>query len=543
MHKHLEQRRYLVQFDSRNLPHVFTDVLVIGAGVGGLRTALELSGEFDVLVLVKEGLEDSNTQNAQGGVAAVLSAADSVEEHVADTLATGQGLCDEETVRLVVSEGPERVRELLKWGAEFDREDGQLAQAKEGGHSRARVLHAHGDATGAEVARTLVEALSKAERVKVWEHNYVLDLIGEEGRVRGALVWQQGRGLMLVWAQEVVLATGGIGQLYRETTNPKGATGDGVAIAYRAGATLMDMECVQFHPTTLYVAGATRALISETLRGEGGVLLNRRHERFMPRYHDDAELAPRDVVSRAINNEMALTGDTKVYLDLTHLAAERVRGRFPMIYQLCMSFGIDITKDLIPVRPSAHYMIGGVRTDHSGATEIEGLYAVGEAASTGLHGANRLGSNSLLEGLVFGRRCGQAICRRLGQGNGSGRGVGMAKVTSVLAGPTRGQIDLEDVENSLRSLMWRAAGIERERSHLETAEETVDFWCGYIMDKQFADPRGWQIQNMLTVAKLVVQAARQRTESRGVHYRTDFPERDDKQWRRHITFRRGNGSK
>lgn len=343
---------------------------------------------------------------------------------------------------------------------------------------------------------------------------------------------------MLIWAQAVVLATGGLGQVYRETTNPRVATGDGFALAYRAGAVLTDVEFVQFHPTTLYVAGASRALISETLRGEGGVLRNQRGERFMPKYHDLAELAPRDVVSRSIVQEMQATGDTKVYLDLTHLSAEHLQARFPMIWQLCQSFDIDISKDLIPVRPSAHYMVGGVRTDHDAATSIQRLYAVGEVACTGLHGANRLGSNSLLEGLVFGRRAGQAVRRCLT--NGAVR-LPLRAVRSVLTAPTRGQIDLTDVANSLRSLMWRAVGIERQEPHLETAEETIDFWCGYVMDKEFMDPSGWEIQNMLTVAKLLVHSARVRTESRGVHYRTDYPEPDDAHWLRHLEIQRGKG--
>ena len=535
MHKHLENRRYLAQFDSHSLPHVFTDVLIIGGGVAGLRTALEVPRSRDVLVLLKDGLEDSNTQQAQGGVAAVLSEGDSIEEHVADTVNVGQGLCDEEAVGMLVGKGPACVRELIEWGARFDLTDGRLDQAREGGHSHARVLHAHGDATGAELCRTLINVIRKAERVKLWEHNYVVDLIMDDGCCRGAVVWQQDRGCLLVWAHVVVLATGGLGKLYRETTNPKGATGDGIALAYRAGATLRDMEFVQFHPTTLYVAGASRALISETLRGEGGLLRNRMGERFMSDYHPLAELAPRDIVSRAILHQMQATDDTKVYLDLTHLSAQHVRKRFPMIHQLCMSFDIDIGKDLIPVRPSAHYMIGGVRTDRSAATDVEGLYAVGEVACTGVHGANRLGSNSLLEGLVFGWSCGQALLHQLAETAGAPR---PRMVRSVLEAPTRGQIDLKDVENSLQSLMWRAAGIERESSHLETAEETIDFWCGYIMDKEFGAPQGWRVQNMLTVAKLMVHAARRRTESRGVHFRTDFPERDDEHWLRHIDIRR-----
>ena len=535
MKKHLESRRYLTHFSSRALPHIFTDVLVVGGGVAGLRAAIAAADFGSVTLLTKQNVEESNTAYAQGGIAVALAEGDSIELHARDTLAAGCGLCDDATVRVVVDEGPGRVRELIDWGTRFDRADGEYMFTKEGGHSVARIMHAHGDATGAEISRALVEAARARESVQLLEDHFVVDLLTAEDAVHGAVVYNPVRGMMLVWASQVILATGGIGRVYRETTNPSGATGDGLAIAYRAGAALEDLEFVQFHPTTLYIAGASRALISETVRGEGAHLVNRAGERFMPRYHPDAELAPRDVVSRAIHSEMQVTKHPCVYLDVTHLDRRHLQSRFPAIYKECLSFDIDISKDLVPVRPSAHYFIGGVKVDTSGRTSLPNLLAVGELACTGLHGANRLGSNSLLEGLVFGARAGRSAGETLAHAERTGPPRG---IECELVGPRRAAIDLGDVENSLRSLMWRAAGIEREELHLETAEDYVDFWCGYVLDKTFSDVGGWTLQNMLTVAKLILHAARERRESRGVHFRTDFPETDDVHWTRHITLRR-----
>ena len=535
MQKHLAHRRYLTHFDSRMLPHIFTDVLVVGGGVAGLRAAIAAAEHGTVTILTKQNVEESNTRYAQGGVAVAMSEDDTVDRHVADTLATGVGLCDEQTVRVVVGEGPDRVQELVDWGAAFDRANGEFMFTKEGGHSVARILHARGDATGAEISHTLINVARRCENIQLLEDHFVVDLITPDAEVQGAVVYNPVRGMMLLWASQVILATGGVGRVYRETTNPAGATGDGLAIAYRAGAALQDLEFVQFHPTTLYIAGASRTLISETVRGEGAKLVNRAGERFMSGYHPDAELAPRDVVSRSIHHEMQATNHPCVYLDITHLDRAHLQQRFPAICKECQSFGIDISTDRIPVRPSAHYFVGGVKVESMGRTSVPNLFAVGEVACTGLHGANRLGSNSLLEGLVFGARAGACAGEVLAE---TGRPRPPHSVASQLMGPKRGEIDLGDVENSLRSLMWRAAGIEREESHLETAEDYVDFWCGYIIDKTFSDVGGWVLQNMLTVAKLVLHSARERRESRGVHFRTDFPDTDDAHWKRHITLQR-----
>ncbi|MBM4033522.1 MAG: L-aspartate oxidase [Planctomycetes bacterium] len=535
MKKHIEPRRYLLRFDSHELPQRFADVLVIGSGVAGLSAGLAAAGHGDVLLVSKDELRESNTQYAQGGVAAVWSEADSFAAHVADTLAVGQGLCDAQAVESIVREGPERIRELVGAGAQFDREGAGYNLTREGGHSQARILHAQGDATGAEIERTLLQRLAATSAVRCLDHTFVVDLLTDGGECVGALLSSQTQGLTLVWAKQTLLAAGGLGQLYRETTNPEVATGDGIAMAYRAGAVLADMEFVQFHPTTLYIAGASRWLLSETLRGEGAYLVNSRGERFMPRYHPDAELAPRDVVSRAIVAEMRATGATHVRLDLRHLEPAHVRERFPTIARVCAQFDLDLAEDLIPVRPSAHYMIGGVRVGTDARTTLPRLWACGECACSGLHGANRLGSNSLLEGLVLGHRAGHAAGRL------AASELGEPKPRHVRAEPTAGhedRLDLRDVSNSLKSLMWRHVGIERSEGLLSEAEESIDFWCRYVMAKEFHFREGWEVQNMLTLAKIITVAARTRKESRGVHFRSDFPQPDDANWKTHITFHR-----
>lgn len=528
--KPIRLRRYLVQFTSHSIPQVFTDVLVIGSGIAGLRAALEASKFCNVLVVTKGALSDGSTNDAQGGIAAALSMSDSVDAHVEDTLKVGQELCDEEVVRMVASEGRDLVRELIALGVRFDREGDQIAFTREGGHSCARILHADGDATGASIEAVLCRHVRGNPNITIMEHAYSLDLLTIQGTCDGALVWQADRGFLMVRARQTILATGGCGQIYRETTNPEVVTGDGFAMAFRAGAELQDMEFVQFHPTTLYVAGARRYLISEATRGEGGILRNRAGERFMPNYHPDAELAPRDVVSRAIIQEMTRTQYANVFLDLTHVGSERLIQRFPNIHRFCLGFGIDIGTDLIPVRPAAHYMVGGVRVDRDGRTSVPALFAAGEVACTGLHGANRLGSNSLLEGLVYGCRAG----RTAGQAVRDQREPqSLRSIQGITEEPSYGTLDLGDVLNSLKSLMWRNLGVVRGGPALEEAQQKITFWCRYVMDKQFEEPHGWQLQNMLTVARLIAVCARQREESRGTHFRSDWPE-PRPEWRRHI---------
>jgi L-aspartate oxidase len=538
----LTHRRYLIPFKAARLPQQFTDVLVIGGGVAGLRAAIEASASADVLLVTKDTIEQSNTWYAQGGIAAVLQPADSYESHVSDTETAGAGLCDDTAVQIVIKEGPERVLELLSWGANFDKQKGNaydLAFAREGGHSFARIVHAYGDATGKELAQTLINTVKSRESIRVSPDSFVIDLLTDEGRCVGALAVINGQ-VNLIWAKKTILASGGCGQLYRESTNPKIATGDGHAMAWRAGATLKDMEMVQFHPTTLYVAGSSRALITEAVRGEGAYLVDKNGYRFMPALHPLAELAPRDVVSRCIVEQIRKTHYTHVYLDVRHLPTEKFKERFPQLAHLMDQFEIDVSKDLIPIHPAAHYMVGGVGADEYGLTSLKGLYAIGEAGCSGLHGANRLGSNSLLEGLAFGARAGRHAVESLA----GDKSQFPQALEHKIPPSTKTELDITDVKSSLRSLMWRNVGIEREGDRLNETREIIAFWGRYVMDKVFepglgaAALAGWELQNMLSVCSLITTAAYTRTESRGVHHRLDYPQRDDEHWRMHMLWRR-----
>jgi len=533
MQRPLRFRRYLVHFMSRTIPQVFTDTLVVGSGVAGLSAAMAASKGGSTLVVTKAKINECSTQQAQGGIAAALAPGDSPRKHYEDTIRTGCGLCDEESVRIMTEEGPQRVSELMHSGLAFDREGSQLSFATEGGHRMARILHANGDATGAAVQAALVQQVGNNAAIEVFENTFAIDLITVEGVCRGALVWSESRGLMIVRAKQTIVASGGCGRLYRETTTPPVGTGDGMAMAFRAGAELKDLEFVQFHPTTLYLAGASRALISESLRGEGGLLRNRNGERFMPRYHPDAELAPRDLVSRSIIEEMKRTNYTHVYLDATAMSRQYLEKRFPTITALCDGFGLDIAAEPVPVRPAAHYMIGGISVDHFGRTNVRNLLACGEVACTGVHGANRLGSNSLLEGLVFGYRAGTVAA----QNHSLLEGPLALRAAEDAPAEVPGALNLTDVENALRSLMWRRVGVERDERGLHEAADAIASWCRYVIDREFDNPQGWQLQDMLTVASLIVMSASERKESRGVHYRTDFPETSES-WRRHIVARK-----
>jgi L-aspartate oxidase len=545
MFQALAQRRYLISFKAARLPQRLTDVLVIGGGVAGLRAAIAAAQEgADVLILTKDTIDESNTWYAQGGIAAVLQPLDSVESHVNDTEKGGAGLCDHNVVDMVVTEGPERVLELLSWGANFDKDDTKahgLSFTREGGHSFARIVHAYGDATGKELAQTLINTVWSKESIRVSERTFCIDLLTHEGQCVGCLALIDGE-VNVIWARRTILASGGAGQLYRESTNPKIATADGHAMAYRAGATLQDMEMVQFHPTTLYIAGASRALITEAVRGEGAYLVDRDGLRFMSKYHEMGELAPRDVVSRAIVEQIRRTNFTHVYLDVRHLPTQQFRERFPQLAKLMDEFAIDISKDLIPIHPAAHYMIGGVDIDVNGKTSLPGLYAVGEASCSGLHGANRLGSNSLLEGLAFGARAGADAAHAAKE---QAPPKFPLSLDHRIPPSKRTELDITDVKSSLRSVMWRNVGIERSGELLEETREIIAFWSRYVMDKVF-DPNalganvnaGWELQNMLTACALIASAAYTRTESRGAHHRLDYPNRDDAHWRLHLLWRR-----
>jgi len=524
-------RRYLVDIDSISTQQLFTDCLVIGAGIAGLRAAIEAGKSSNVIIVAKKSLQDSNTSKAQGGIASVLEETDSFDSHVADTLAAGCGLCNEKTVERVVRKGPELIRQLLQWGTDFDIVEGHIAATLEGGHSRPRVIHAHGDETGKVISDSLIKTAQNIPNIKFIENFYTIDLLTNDDNQCVGIIGQGRKGRQIIWATNTILATGGAGRLYRETTNPDVATGDGIAMAYRAGAVLGDLEFMQFHPTTLYIAGASRALITETLRGEGAKLLDCNNYAFMKDYHKDAELAPRDIVSRAILSQMLQTRSTHVYLDVRNFDKKHFAKRFPQINGLCESFDIDVSKELIPVRPSAHYMVGGIKTDLAAKTSILNLYACGEAASTGLHGANRLGSNSLLEGLVFGKIAGQNAARTAEQHIANIKHLPMKY---QVPHSERTRLDTEDVTNSLRALMWRNVGITRRDQPLTEAQEIIRFWQRYVMDKTFDSPGPWQCQNMLTTSLLMAYAAQQRKESRGVHFRQDYPETDDENYKKHI---------
>lgn len=530
MHPIYSQRRHLIPFRAALLPQIFTDVLVVGAGVAGATAALAAVGadpQAEVIVVTKAKAEDSNTAWAQGGIAAVLDKEDSITDHVQDTLVAGADLCDEAMVRKVVEEGPARLAELIAAGLPLDRDaQGHLKLGLEGGHGRARIVHSEGDATGRALATTLKKQLlahrnGSQGRIRLFEDCFVLDLLTDDtGACRGLLTQHPKHGLQVIWASAVILAGGGCGQVYRESTNPAVATGDSIAMGWRAGAELGDLAFVQFHPTTLYIAGASRQLITEAVRGEGAHLVDKRGYRFMPDFDPRAELAPRDIVSRSILRQMVRTDSTHVYLDIAPIGAEKFRKRFPGVAAMLEKYGVDLEKGKIPVHPSCHYMIGGLATDLRGQTSVPGLLACGEAACSGLHGANRLASNSLLEGLVMGHECGLAAVEILSR-SGPARSF---KFTAEVPPSDKSELDLGDVRSSLRSVMWRHVSIERDGPRLEEVGEMFDFWGRYTMDKIFEGRDGWEVQNLLTVGALITRSALWRQESRGTHSRVDFPE-------------------
>jgi len=504
-------------------------VLVVGSGVAGLQAALHAAEAADVLVIAKDRVEQSATAYAQGGIAAAVGEGDHPARHAQDTLEVGCGLAHAEVVRQVVGEAPELIRDLQVAGACFDGQGASLETGREGGHSRARIVHAR-DATGREILRVLLAQARSHPRIRIFEHCFAVDLLTSAGQVVGVLTHHPKYGHQMFWATTTILATGGCGRVYRETSNPPVATGDGLAMAFRAGAVLRDLEMIQFHPTTLYVAGAARELISEAVRGEGAYLVHRDGQRFMPDYDQRGELAPRDVVSRAIAAEMKRRQTPCVYLDVRHFPPGYFAQRFPNLARLCQDFDIHPQRDLIPVRPSAHYAVGGVVVDHQGQTNLPGLLACGEVASSGLHGANRLASNSLLEGLVFGRRAGRLAAKRT---SANRRINSPLPLSHLLPRSARTELDLTDVLNSLTSLMSRNVAVERTGDRLRETIEIIEFWARYVMDKVFDEPRAWETQNMLTVALGITTGAATRCESRGVHWRADFPETDP-HWRCHI---------
>ncbi len=536
-------QRYLMNFSTKDMPVMRSDVLIVGSGVAGLSAAWAAAKKgLSVLVAVRDEVTDSNTNKAQGGIAASFGEDDNPELHLKDTLVAGAGLSDENISRITVTEGPERIKELMENGAVFDRNaDGSLALGREGCHCRNRIVHAKGDATGAEVARSLIEITRVEPLIRFVEHTYVVDLLISDGRCYGAVAIHEGQKVQLR-AKAVVIATGGLGRIFCHTTNPEGATGSGAALCYRAGAEVEDMEFVQFHPTALAFPDCPNFLISEAVRGAGAILRNMKGERFMPKYHEMAELAPRDVVARCIFKEMQEAGSDHIYIDATVIGTDQCsdagktvpKGKkaselFPMIAETCREYGIDIDKEPVPIAPAAHYMMGGVKTDEMGRTNIKGLYAAGEAACTGLQGANRLASNSLLEGLVFGRRAALDISDRI---DALGDGMGLSWSSGGLRHVADDDTKKETVK--LQQLMEKDLGIRRNRDGIQEAidvlENMQEHYAGFEAEKyDMLDLRG-RIQTSLLIAK----AALRREESRGAHYRSDFPEKNDK-WKKHIS--------
>ncbi len=510
----------------RRLPRFRADVLVVGSGAAGLASALEAAEQgLHVMVLCKGGVEDTNTRYAQGGIAAAVGSDDAPDLHAADTQQVGYGLCDLSVVAALTEAAPSTMGWLMGMGTHFDRNpDGTFSLGKEGGHRVARILHSAGTSTGLELQRSLIARARSHPKIDLIPRTTAVDLLKDaEGRVAGLMAFLHRNGgshpeEVVFEASAVVLATGGGGQIFRETTNPHLATGDGLAMALRAGATLRDLEFVQFHPTILYLAGAARFLISEVTRGAGAVLRDRNGQAFMKGVHPDAELAPRDVVSRAIFRRMIETGDTHVYLDLSPILDPE--NKFPSLAKIAQEFGMDLTEDFIPVRPAVHYFVGGIQADLQGRTSVDGLWATGECASTGFHGANRMGSNSLLEGLVHGRSVGQSI----GKNFSASHRRFLFPTPAPSAAPSGVELNLPDMTYSLKSLMWRQVGMERDAAGLEDALGRLRDWESYLARLGPFTPEAVEVVNMVQVGAALTQSALFREESRGAHYRTDFPD-------------------
>lgn len=519
----------------RRSPSSDTDFIVIGSGVAGLRAAIELSRSGRVVILAKGDPLESSSFYAQGGVAVAMSEEDDVGIHLTDTVKAGHGLCRLEAVKVLVEEGPVRIQELIRWGARFDKVGGKFAFAREAAHSRSRILRARGDATGNEMVRVLMAETRRRNIIWLNRH-FTVDLVVRDGRCAGVVVLDEVTGTQrTLSAKAVILASGGVGQIFARTTNPPSATGDGMAMAARAGAVLGDMEFIQFHPTALYLPSSPPFLLTEAIRGEGGQLRNVKGERFMHRYHRAGALAPRDIVARAIWSEMAATRARHVYLDVTHLDPAFVRRRFPTIYSTCLRYDMDITEEWIPVSPSAHYIMGGVTTDTQGATSLPGLFAAGEVACSGVHGANRLASNSLLEGLVFGARAGKAAVSET-RARPSDGGA-MPAPAEALAGSRATMEDADKLRSSLRRLMWGKVGLIRSGDSLTAAVAQLLRWERQVA-RSYTTRRELEVKNMILVARCIAESALWRENSVGAHYRSDFQDAKRIGWERHSRWRR-----
>ncbi len=506
-------RRYLIDFDIKQIPVQVSDFLIIGGGIAGLTAALIAGDELRTTILTKGKIKQSSTWFAQGGIAAAIGEDDSSDIHFEDTMEVGANLSDREAVKVIVEEARAAIEFLIEQGADFDKENGKLRLAKEGGHSRHRVLHS-GDGTGSVIASTLGKAASTKKKLTLHQDRFVIDLLTSDDRCVGALVFNCERSILEAHiATATMLATGGMGQAYDMTTNPIIATGDGFAMAMRAGARVENLEFIQFHPTSFYFDQNPRFLITETLRGEGAYLRDRSGERFMVSKHRLADLAPRDVVCRAMFEVMERDDTDHVFLDATHIEVSKLRSRFPGIYKYLKEYGYDLKKDKVPVSPAVHYMIGGVKTDLLGRTNLEGLYASGEVASTGVHGANRLASNSLLEGLVFSKRATLNLMDGLRP-----KPENIPDINVRDHGPVEG-LSLEDIKDDLKKLMTANVGIVRDGSGLLFAKERIGHWRDELSGRQFDIPAAWEVQNLLDLSLEIIVEALARTDSVGAHYR------------------------
>ncbi|MCX7747214.1 MAG: L-aspartate oxidase [Clostridia bacterium] len=526
----MNQGRYLIDFNLKDIEKEYYDVLIIGSGIAGVYTALEIPEEYKIAILTKESIDISNSVLAQGGIAVSLDKGDSPEFHYRDTIYAGAGLCDEKSVWILVNEAAQNIENLLKFGVNFDKESPeQLSLTREGAHSKNRIIHA-GDSTGKEVCDKLIYVVKAKDNIKIKERVFAVDILTEGNVCKGILALDEETMSLKAYISDIVVcATGGFGQIYSNTTNPDVATGDGLGLAYRAGCELMDLEFIQFHPTVLYHHENKSFLISEAVRGEGAILRNVNGKRFMPEYHELNELAPRDVVSRAIFEEMVKTGSDYVYLDITFKSTDYLENRFPNIFKTCLGYGIDISKDYIPVAPAEHYCMGGIRTDVFGRTSIKGFYACGEAACNGIHGANRLASNSLLEGLVFGHKIGEEVVEIL-----KNRTDNYALDIKSRNNYTKKEVNIEGIRKELQKLMTEYVGILRNRDGLMLAKQKIDSFYEEIGNLKSETIKEFELQNMLLISKLVIDSSLEREESRGAHYRSDFNKTDDEKWKRNL---------
>jgi L-aspartate oxidase len=517
------------------MPKFDYDYIIIGSGIAGLNTALLAREHGTTLILTKGRVDDCNTRYAQGGIAAAIGTGDTPVLHMQDTLSAGAGLCDREAVEVLTSEGPQRVANLIQWGVPFDTSHGEISLGMEGAHSRPRILHAGGDATGQHIELALAARVAESD-IKVLEYTLATCLVVEDGRVVAVETLNSETGRYETYSGKfIVIGTGGAGQLFKFTTNPEVATGDGVALGFRAGARVMDMEFYQFHPTALSLKGAPTFLLSEAMRGEGAVLRDREGRAFMADYHPLVDLAPRDVVSRAIATEMEKADGGTVFLDISHLPADVVQSRFPTIYHFCLNYGLDITREPAPVAPAAHYMMGGIQIDTWGRTNVPGLYACGEVACSAVHGANRLASNSLLDTLVFAQRLVNGSLGQAPQESETGDGAYLLKGLTNRA-PVCASMPELTLEN-FQDLMWRNVGINRSGSRLVLSARILNLWQRTIQETgpKSTERVSWELSNMLLLGRLMVESALLRQESRGSHFREDFPETRS-QWEKHVVL-------